>query len=113
MQEATMLRPFIVWISAAGIVALASPALGATVTLGANRDATIFENNTSNSNGAGPALFAGNNGTNSPRRGLIDFDIAGSIPAGSTINNVQLTLFLAQVAGTDSTPRTIELHQLT
>src|SRR5262249_10149697 len=59
------------------------------------------------------------NGMNSPRRGLLDFDIAGNVPAGATITGVQLTLFLGQVAGSggggggDSTPRTIELHLLT
>ena len=58
-------------------------------------------------------MFAGTDGVGSPRRGLIEFDIAGNVPAGSTINAVQLTLFLGQVAGSDTTPRTIELHRLT
>lgn len=105
------------------LVAVAmSPSLSAsaaTITLDALHDATIFQNNVDNSNGAGPAIFAGTNGANSPRRGLISFDIAGSIPAGATIDAVQLTLFLAQVAGSggggagDATARTIELHLLT
>ncbi len=30
---------------------------------------------------------------------FIEFNIAGSVPAGSTIDSVQLTLFLNQVAG--------------
>ena len=72
-----------------------------------------FENNVNNSNGAGPAMFAGTNGMDSPRRGLLDFAIAGNIPAGSSITSVQLTLFLAQVAGADATPRTIDLNALT
>ncbi|MDD5581043.1 MAG: DNRLRE domain-containing protein [Methylobacter sp.] len=97
---------------------LSLPALATTITIGASRDATIYENNTNNSNGAGPVLFAGTNGGGSPRRGLLDFDIAGAVPTGATINAVQLTLSLGQVAGSgggvgDPTPRNIELHTLT
>ena len=100
--------------AAAVITSLASPASAAIITIGASRDATIFENNVNNSNGAGPVVFAGTNGMDSPRRGLIDFDIAGSIPLGATIESVELTLYLGQVAGgADPTPRTIELHSLT
>src|SRR5262249_19436624 len=49
--------------------------------------------------GAGNGLFAGTNGTASPRRALIAFDIAGNVPTGATISSVQLTLYLGQVAG--------------
>jgi hypothetical protein len=93
-------------------VILSAPADAAIITLDSIKDASIFKNNTDNSNGAGPGIFAGDNGMDSPRRGLIEFNIAGSIPAGSTITGVQLTLFLGQVAGTDSTPRTIGLFDL-
>src|SRR5262245_15786468 len=93
-EEASMLRVTGAWISAIGIAAvLGSPASATVITVDASRDATIYENNASNSNGAGPAMFAGTNGANSPRRGLIDFDIAGSVPAAATITDVQLTLF--------------------
>jgi len=67
---------------------LSVPATAATITLGATKDATIFENHVDNSNGAGPGIFAGTNGMNSPRRGLMDFDIASDVPAGATITNV-------------------------
>jgi hypothetical protein len=71
----------------------------AQVTIGPSKDNTIFQNNVNNSSGAGNGLFAGTNGNSSPRRGLIAFDIAGSIPAGSMIQSVQLTMFLGQIAG--------------
>jgi hypothetical protein len=89
-----------------------------TVTIGASKDATIFQNNPNNSSGAGNGLFAGTNGTSSPRRGLIAFDVAGSVPAGATIDTAQLTLYLAQVAGAGgggpggSDTSTIDLHRL-
>ena len=91
---------------------LMSTAKANTISLGASRDATIYENTPDNSNGAGFTMFAGDNGMNSPRRALLDFDVAGSVPTGSTITGVQLTLVLEGVAGTDSTPRTIALHTL-
>jgi hypothetical protein len=94
------------------MAALTSTAKADTIELGASRDATIYENNPNNSNGAGFTMFAGENGMSSPRRALLDFDVAGSVPAGSTIESVQLTLVLQGVAGTDSTPRTISLHPL-
>jgi hypothetical protein len=89
-----------------------STAKADSITLGASRDATIYQNDPNNSNGAGFTMFAGDNGMNSPRRALLDFDIAGNVPAGSTITSVELTLVLQGVAGTDSTPRTISLHSL-
>jgi PEP-CTERM motif len=103
---------------AAIAVTMSVAATATTITIDASRDATIFENNVNNSNGEGPVLFAGTNGATSPRRGLIDFDIAGNIPIGATITGVQLTLHLGQVAGSgggsggDQTPRTIGLFEL-
>jgi hypothetical protein len=87
------------------------------LTIGANHDATIFQNNVSNSSGGGPGLFAGTNGMVSPRRALISFDLSG-IPAGATITDVQLTLTVGQIAGSSggggtSSTRTIGLFAIT
>ena len=86
-----------------------------TVTIGASKDTTIYQNNPNNSSGGGNGLFAGTNGDVSPRRSLIAFDIADNIPAGATITDVQLTLFLGQVAGSGmgggGGNSTIELHR--
>jgi hypothetical protein len=84
----------------------------AVVTLGADKDTSIFQNNVNNAGGGGPGLFAGTNGGNSPRRALISFDLS-SIPAGSTITDVQLTLTLGQVAGMGPDTATIGLFLLT
>jgi hypothetical protein len=54
-------------VAIAGI--LAAPASAAVITLGASREATIFENNVDNSNGAGPVRFAGTNGQHALRSG--------------------------------------------
>lgn len=98
----------------------------ASITLTASKDATIFENafqsggnGATNSNGAGPGMFAGSNSNLSPRRGLVSFDVAGSVPIGSVITNVQLQLKVGQIAGSggsgtggDQITRTIELFKL-
>ena len=63
------------------------------------KDNSIFQNAVNNSDGGGPGMFAGTQGTGSPRRGLIEFNVAANVPAGATINSVQLELFLGMVAG--------------
>ena len=87
---------------------ISSSAWATTVTIGGPSDAnmatdvkdnTVFQSNVNNSDGGGPGMFAGTNGTGAPSRGLIEFNIAGNIPAGSTINSVQLELFLGMAAG--------------
>lgn len=79
---------------AATALASAAPARADTASLGASKDNTLYESASgSTSNGAGNLIFAGRNSgtTNSIRRGLLAFDLA-SIPSGSTINSVTLTL---------------------
>jgi hypothetical protein len=96
------------------IVAVIHPAQAATVTIGASRDATIFQNNVDNGSGAGNGLIAGTNGAgNSPRRALIGFDIAGSVPEGSIVQSATLTLFLGQFPNVAATPTsTIGLQRI-
>ena len=82
-----------------------------TVTLVSNRDTTIFQSNPSASDGAGQAMYVGSTNMRSARRGLVGFDVAGNIPAGSTITAVQLSLVLV-VAPPGATSTPIELHPL-
>jgi hypothetical protein len=62
------------------------------------------------SNALGQHFFAGETGMGDLRRGVLAFDIAGNIPAGSTILGVSLSLNMSRAA--NNTPRTIELHNL-
>lgn len=94
-----MNRRFALAMSAVGLAAAASGASGATVLLGAVKDATIFQNNVNNSSGAANGLTAGTNGNTQPRRALVAFDVAGSIPAGAIVQDVKLHLTLGAVAG--------------
>lgn len=70
-----------------------------TVQIGSAKDNTIFQNNPNNTAGGQTQFFAGTNSGNSPRRGLIEFDIGSKVSAGATITSVDLTLVLSMVAG--------------
>lgn len=81
------------------------------ITIGATKDNTLYESPTGAlSNGAGQHFFAGRSSqiTGSIRRGLIAFDVAGSVPTGATISSVILTLNMSQ---TSSGNQTVSLHR--
>jgi hypothetical protein len=117
MWEFCLELRFRVWHLVA-VTAVVSPlsGFGATITIGASKDTTIYQNNVNNSSGGGNGLFAGANGMASPRRGLIAFDIVDNVPTGATITDVQLTLFLGQVGGSggggSGGTATIDLHRM-
>ena len=62
------------------------------------------------SNALGLHFFTGETGMGELRRGVLAFDIAGNVPAGSTITSVTLTLNMSRTPS--STARTVELHKL-
>lgn len=85
-------------------------------TFGAVLDNTIYQNVPNNSDGQGPDLYVGAIGTmsgfpGSPRRGLLQFDLS-SIPPGSTVTSVTLTLKLTLSAAGTSGTTPISLHQV-
>jgi autotransporter-associated beta strand protein len=78
-----------------------SSARGSQVVVGAAQDATLlggFDATTNNSL-ADPGIFVGTDGEDNPKRGLIEFNIAGAVPVGATITGVTLQLAVGQVAG--------------
>ncbi|MCB9852006.1 MAG: DNRLRE domain-containing protein [Phycisphaerales bacterium] len=88
-----------VWFSVAVLVAAAQVGRADSVILEPNRDNSIFTDGEDApadlSNGAGPHIFVGRTLFNGLRRGLVAFDIAGSIPAGSVIEEVELTMHMS------------------
>ena len=93
------------------ILAFAPAAFADSVTLTPAADNTLFESTTgATSDGAGATMFVGrtNQVSNFRRRGLVRFDVAAAVPAGSTIQSVTLTLFNSQAAS--PADQTIELH---
>lgn len=73
--------------------------LGATIVVAPSRDNTLYEDMEGDvSNGAGQFIFAGKTGFNDGlhlRRSLLAFDLS-SIPPGSIIDSVSLTMFLSK-----------------
>jgi hypothetical protein len=112
-----MKRQLTTLLAVAMVYALVPTAHAAVITIGATKDASLFQNNVNNSSGAGNGLIVGTNAQSSPRRASIAFDVAGSIPANATIQNVQLNLILGAVAGGGGpgggpATATIGLHEL-
>src|SRR3984893_5188549 len=84
----------------------------ATISIMPSKDNTLYEYDPAegdHSNGAGFHFFAGENGMGELRRGVLAFDIAGRIPAGSTITAVSLSMNMSM---TPTGARTVELHKL-
>ena len=58
-------------------------------------------------------FFVGTNSNSSPRRTLIQFNVASTIPAGATVTDVELTLTLGASAATSGAPpASIELRRV-
>ena len=69
-----------------------------TVTLSAQQDSSIYESATGNTaSGVGEFGFTGGNRNGDIRRYFIQFDVAGAIPAGSTITAARLELDVVQL----------------
>ncbi len=87
-------------------------AWSAQVVLTPAKDNTIFQDNSSNSGGGEIGIFVGANNAAGPppRRGLIQFDVAGGVPAGVTITDATLTLYLEMA--NNATGRTVSLQRL-
>ncbi|HSP56333.1 MAG TPA: DNRLRE domain-containing protein, partial [Dehalococcoidia bacterium] len=101
------------------------PLLANTATLQPAKDNTLYEPISQDgfadrSDGAGATMFVGKvkdadadpgPGTRpAVRRGVLAFNIAGNIPAGATINSVQLTMYVDKVAVT--TAYNVSLYRL-
>src|SRR5438046_10543083 len=77
------------------------------------KDNTLYEFDPAEgdqSNALGNHFFAGETAMGELRRGVLAFDIAGNIPAGSTILSVTLSLTMSRT-GLDAA-RTVALHKV-
>lgn len=93
-----------------GAVLVGEAAVAEVVSLQPLRDSTLCEDGSGAlSNGSGQYLFAGRNGSNATRRGLLAFDVAGSLPPGAVVTSARLTLHMSRtLAGA----QTIALHKV-
>ncbi len=90
-----------------------SLASAATIDINPIKDNTLYEYvpaDGDRSNALGNHFFAGETAVGEIRRGVLAFDIAGNIPAGSTITGVSLSMNMSKTPL--DTARTVELHVL-
>ncbi len=78
--------------------------------LNPSQDNTIYEEDTSYSNGAGQYIFTGMNSGSDIRRALVQFDLEGSLPEGSTLTGAALYLYCSwsEMPGNEA----VSLHAL-
>ncbi len=96
-------------LAAAALAPSVAAAQPVTVTLRANQDAGIMAEDGTLANGAGTGFHTGVNANGDERRALVRFNVA-SIPAGSTITNVRLRLYMSRANGANVA---VELHRIT
>jgi hypothetical protein len=82
-----------------------------TVTINPSKDNTIYQETQTNSNGMGPHMVAGNNGSGFAGRALMAFDIAAALPANAIVNSASLQLNCSQ-ANPGSGAQVQSLHNL-
>lgn len=98
-------------VLAAALAAAAVLPAQTTVVLQPVKDNTLIQEPNGNlSNGAGPHVFAGVTAVGRTLRGVMAFDVASMVPAGSTIQSVDLQLHMSM---TISGAVSISLHKLT
>lgn len=105
LLKLTVIAAF-VWISA-------PLARANTVSITPSKDNTLYQYipaDGDRSNGVGLHFFTGETGMGELRRGVLAFDVAAHIPAGSTITAVSLTLNMSRTPS--ATAYTTELHKL-
>ena len=93
-------------------LAMAGLAPAQTIELAPIMDATLYEDAGGVlANGSGSYLFVGRTAQPLTRRALIAFDIAGAIPAGSTIITAELKIEVSKVS--DPSDQTVFVHRVT
>ena len=102
----------VMWLLSVG--AVSGVGFADTVDVPAVKDNTLYSTST-NSNGAGTGIFCGrtgNNGGPTTMRSVMAFDVAGAVPAGSTVTSATLTLTLVAWSPSNMSPQTHTLHRL-
>jgi hypothetical protein len=108
VKEQTMRVKVVSVIS--GLLSCAAAVHADLASIPSMKDNTLYSSSLDNplSNGSGEGMFAGRNGNGGTRRALVKFDIAGNIPAGSTITAVTLQLTCTQ---TVASSQSVSLHR--
>jgi hypothetical protein len=104
-----MMTGKVIAVVVTAVLAAASARAG-SVTMTSAKDNTLYEAATEVSNGAGEYMFAGLTAQFLRRRAVMQFDVAGGVPAGAVITDASLTLHMSRTVVGD---QDVELHRLT
>ncbi|MFN0136336.1 MAG: DNRLRE domain-containing protein [Phycisphaerae bacterium] len=99
--------------AAASSLLAATIASAETISITSSRDNTLYEvlgGGDPLSNGAGQWMFVGETTSNGSRRGVIEFDVLGNLPAGSVVTAVSLKM---HVSRTNAGTQNVGLQRLT
>jgi len=102
------MNPTRIALFVAALVSVSITAPAGEITIVADRDNSLYSESGSESNGAGAYFFAGTNGFGQIRRGLLRFDVAGALPAGSTVTQAEVNLHMSK---TNAGVRDVLLHR--
>lgn len=82
-----------------------------SVSIGADQDGSLYQTDDGSlSNGAGTGIFAGRTNVGGVlRRGVIHFPVETYVPAGATITNATLALYLTRASASDEP---VSVHRL-
>ena len=96
-------------VATCALCIFASVSSAALVQIQPIKDNTLYQSTAGSvSNGAGSSIFVGKTNQGQVRRGLVAFDVASHIPAGSIIDSVTLTLNVSRTIDQDT--RTLTLR---
>jgi hypothetical protein len=96
-------------------VLIVGSATAGTVTVVADRDATLIEDPDGTlASGAGPLIFAGrtNASNNGVRRAALRFDLAGALPPGGLQTVEAVVLVVTNLTESNTAPRTYRLYRV-
>jgi hypothetical protein len=113
IQPATFRKVLFALVIATMLGGVPSSATAQLANINPIKDNTLYQYDPAEgdvSNALGNHFFAGETGMGELRRGVLAFDIAGNIPAGSTILGVTLSLNMSRTGLNDA--RNIELHKM-
>ncbi len=108
---ACSIRTGSILLAAAAVLLGAPAAFAAQETINPILDNTIYQDDSTVSCGIGSHLISGRTDNGFPRRALMQFDVAGTVAAGSTITGVTLSITVNRVR--DNAARGMSLHRVT
>jgi hypothetical protein len=101
-----------VWVFCWVLACQVSSLFAASIAIPASADATLFETEPNNSAGGADFFISGTTQNRTRNRALLQFDIAGAVPAGSQITSVGLQFEVTRVPGDGFEASLFGLHRV-